>query len=121
MFRPPAAVEPVGAMISCTAGRRAGPAWLQEFSALWSWASAVFLPNVRGSGGFGQTFMHADDKEQRFAAIDDVADAARYLVESRRRARGPRRMLRLVLRRLPTQAALAFHPDLFAAGISICG
>ena len=31
--------------------------------------------------------MHADDKERRFAAIDDVADAIRYLIESRRRPR----------------------------------
>ena len=36
---------------------------------------------MSGLGGFGRSFMHADDKERRFAAIDDVADAARYLVD----------------------------------------
>ena len=40
-------------------------------------ASRCFLPNVRGSGGFGRSFMHADDREKRFAAIDDVADCVR--------------------------------------------
>ena len=80
----------------------------------------MFLPNVRGSGGFGRTFMHADDRERRFAAIDDVADAVRYLVD-RGLADGPHRVRGWSYGGFLTKAALAFHPDLFAAGISICG
>ena len=42
----------------------------------------VFTPNVRGSADSGGRSSHADDKENRFAAIDDVADCARFLVDS---------------------------------------
>ena len=81
----------------------------------------MFTPNVRGSGGFGRAFMHADDKELRFAAIDDVADCVHFLVDH-----GPSRADRIACCGWSyggylTQAALAFHPELFAAGISICG
>jgi dipeptidyl aminopeptidase/acylaminoacyl peptidase len=81
----------------------------------------VFAPNVRGSGGFGRTFVHADAKERRFAAIDDVADCVAYLVgngfaDATRIACGG-----WSYGGYPTMAALTFHPELFAAGISICG
>ena len=82
---------------------------------------AIIEPNVRGSGGFGRVFVHADDKELRFAAIDDVADCAKYLVDQ-----GVAPADRLACTGWSyggylTQAALAFHPELFVAGISICG
>ena len=65
--------------------------------------------------------MHADDKERRFAAIGDVADAVRYLVD---RGLAPSDRIACCgwsYGGYLTQAALAFHPHLFAAGISICG
>lgn len=42
----------------------------------------VFTPNIRGSSGAGRSFLHADDRYGRFAAMDDVADTARFLVDS---------------------------------------
>jgi dipeptidyl aminopeptidase/acylaminoacyl peptidase len=65
--------------------------------------------------------MHADDRERRFAAIDDVADAALFLVE---RGLAPADCIACCgwsYGGYLTQAALTFHPQLFAAGISICG
>ena len=65
--------------------------------------------------------MHADDKERRFAAIDDVADAVCYLVD---RGLAPKDCIACCgwsYGGYLTQAALTFHPQLFAAGISICG
>lgn len=41
-----------------------------------------FLPNVRGSSGFGRFFIHADDRYGRFAGIDDVEDALLHLVDA---------------------------------------
>ena len=83
LFRPPPGVEPIGAMIFLHGGPegQGRPGYNEFFPPLLEAGITVFLPNVRGSGGFGRTFMHADDRERRFAAIDDVADAARYLVE----------------------------------------
>ena len=65
--------------------------------------------------------MHADDKELRFAAIDDVADCVRFLVD---RDLAPQDRIACCgwsYGGYLTQAALTFHPELFAAGISICG
>lgn len=100
---------------------QARPEYNEIFPALLDAGFAVLTPNVRGSGGFGRAFVHADDKELRFAAIDDVADCAQYLLD-----RGIAPADRLACTGWSyggylTQAALAFHPDLFVAGISICG
>jgi dipeptidyl aminopeptidase/acylaminoacyl peptidase len=82
---------------------------------------AVLAPNVRGSGGFGRAFGHADDKENRFAAIDDVADCVRYLVDNG--VADPHRIACAgwSYGGYLTMAALTFHPALFAAGVTICG
>ncbi|WP_198344335.1 alpha/beta hydrolase family protein [Mycobacterium dioxanotrophicus] len=115
--------EPIGAMIFLHGGPegQARPDYNEFYPRLLEAGIAVLTPNVRGSGGFGRAFMHADDRELRFAAIDDVADCVRYLVE-----RGHARADRIACSGWSyggylTQAALTFHPELFAAGISICG
>jgi dipeptidyl aminopeptidase/acylaminoacyl peptidase len=76
---------------------------------------------VRGSGGFGRSFMHADDKERRFAAIDDVADAVQFLVDGDLAPADRIACCGWSYGGYLTQAALTFHPQLWSAGISICG
>jgi dipeptidyl aminopeptidase/acylaminoacyl peptidase len=123
LFRPPAGVEPIGAMLFLHGGPegQGRPGYNEFFPPLLETGITVFLPNVRGSGGFGRAFMHADDKERRFAAIDDVADAARYLVDNGFAPADGIACCGWSYGGYLTQAALAFHPELFAAGISICG
>ncbi|MEO3760324.1 alpha/beta fold hydrolase [Mycobacterium sp. B14F4] len=123
LFRPHDGVPTIGAMLFLHGGPegQGRPGYNEFFPRLLEEGIAVFLPNVRGSGGFGRSFMHADDKERRFAAIDDVADAVAYLVD-----RGVVPADRVACCGWSyggylTQAALTFHPDCFAAGISICG
>ncbi|OBF43641.1 peptidase S9 [Mycolicibacterium peregrinum] len=121
LYRPQG--ETVGAVMFLHGGPegQARPEYNEIFPALLEAGFAVLAPNVRGSGGFGRAFVHADDKELRFAAIDDVADCAKYLVDQ-----GVAPADRLACTGWSyggylTQAALAFHPELFVAGISICG
>jgi alpha-beta hydrolase superfamily lysophospholipase len=123
LFRPPAGVEPIGAMLFLHGGPegQGRPGYNEFFPPLLEAGITVFLPNVRGSGGFGRSFMHADDRERRFAAIDDVADAVRFLVN---RDLAPADRIACCgwsYGGYLTQAALSFHPEFFAAGISICG
>ncbi len=123
LFRPPSGVESIGAMMFLHGGPegQGRPGYNEFFPPLLEAGITVFLPNVRGSGGFGRSFMHSDDRERRFAAIDDVADAALFLVE---RGLAPADRIACCgwsYGGYLTQAALAFHPQLFAAGISICG
>lgn len=123
LYRPPAGVRPRGAMIFLHGGPegQGRPGYNEFFPPLLDDGITVFVPNVRGSGGFGREFVHADDKELRFGAIDDVADCARFLV-----AGGFADPDRIACSGWSyggylTLAALTFHPGLFAAGISICG
>jgi len=43
-------------------------------------AGFVFVqPNVRGSSGYGKTWLHADDGPKRLAVITDIEDVAKYI------------------------------------------
>jgi dipeptidyl aminopeptidase/acylaminoacyl peptidase len=81
----------------------------------------VFAPNIRGSSGFGRSFVHADDRYGRFDAIRDVAECARVLTTSY--GADPRRIA--VTGRsyggYATLLALVRHAPAFAAGVDICG
>jgi dipeptidyl aminopeptidase/acylaminoacyl peptidase len=102
-------------------GGQARPGYHELFPDLRKAGITVFAPNVRGSGGFGRSFVHADDKEKRFAAIDDVADCVRFLVDNGLADRDRVGCAGWSYGGFLTMAALTFHPDLFAAGISIAG
>jgi dipeptidyl aminopeptidase/acylaminoacyl peptidase len=123
LYRPIKAGASAGAVMFLHGGPedQARPGYNDIFSRLVDDGFTVLMPNVRGSGGFGRTFVHADDKENRFAAIDDVADCARFLVDNG--LADPHRIACAgwSYGGYLTLAALTFHPDLFAAGISICG
>jgi dipeptidyl aminopeptidase/acylaminoacyl peptidase len=123
LYRPIKAGASAGAVVFLHGGPedQARPGYNDIFSRLVDDGFTVLTPNVRGSGGFGRTFVHADDKENRFAAIDDVADCARFLVDNG--LADPHRIACAgwSYGGYLTLAALTFHPDLFAAGISICG
>lgn len=81
----------------------------------------VFAPDVRGSSGWGRSFVDADLGPGRFAAIEDVADCAAHLV-----ARGYADPLRLAVMGRSyggylTMASLVWHPELFRTGVAVCG
>lgn len=97
------------------------PGYSDYFPALLEAGITVFAPNVRGSAGFGRTFVHADDRYGRFSAIDDVADCVQYLVDRGVAEHGRIGCAGHSYGGYLTLASLTFHSDLFAAGISICG
>ena len=82
---------------------------------------AVAAPNVRGSSGYGKRFEHLDDVEKRLDSVADLASlhawlAARSEIDASRavvygRSYGGYMVL----------AALAFQPELWAAGIEFVG
>ncbi len=97
------------------------PGYDEIFARLVNDGITVLTPNVRGSGGFGRSFGHADDKELRFAAIDDVADCVRFLVDNQLADPGRIACAGWSYGGFLTMAAMTFHPALFAAGVTICG
>jgi dipeptidyl aminopeptidase/acylaminoacyl peptidase len=82
---------------------------------------AVAAPNVRGSSGYGKRFEHLDDVALRLDSVRDLAELHAWL-SARPEIDGSRAV---VYGRsyggYMTLAALAFHPELWAAGISFVG
>jgi dipeptidyl aminopeptidase/acylaminoacyl peptidase len=82
---------------------------------------AVLAPNVRGSDGYGKSFIHLDDGRNRMDSLRDYAKAAEYLKtvgyfdERRVGLIGGSYGGWIVL------AGLTEYPTLFAAGVSIVG
>jgi dipeptidyl aminopeptidase/acylaminoacyl peptidase len=82
---------------------------------------AVFAPNVRGSRGYGKTFIHLDDVQLRPNSVADIKAAVEWLIQqggadSRRigvmgRSYGGFMVL----------AAITTYPDLWAAAVDIVG
>ncbi len=81
----------------------------------------VFAPDVRGSSGWGRSFVDADLGTGRFAAIDDVADCAAHVILDG--LADPTRLA--VMGRsyggYLTMASLVWHPELFRTGVAVCG
>ncbi|MEU6809936.1 alpha/beta fold hydrolase [Streptomyces sp. NPDC046831] len=81
----------------------------------------VFAPDVRGSSGYGRSFVDADLGTGRFAAIQDVADcAAHVMIEG---LADPRRLAVLghSYGGYLVMASLVWHPELFRTGVPVCG
>jgi len=97
------------------------PVYDSLFQSLVAAGVAVFAPNVRGSSGFGRSFLMADDRERRPGAIADVAACVEHLVASG--VADPARVgcMGRSYGGYLTLAALVEHPHLFAVGIDVCG
>lgn len=78
----------------------------------------VFMPNVRGSTGYGKAFTHLDDVELRMDSVADLAHAAHWLREQgheRVAVMGGSYGGYMVL------AAMTEYPGLWSAGVDIVG
>jgi dipeptidyl aminopeptidase/acylaminoacyl peptidase len=97
------------------------PVYNSLFQSLVAAGIAVFAPNVRGSSGFGRSFLSADDREGRYGAIDDVAAAVEHIIETG--LADPERIgcMGRSYGGYLTLAALVWHSDLFAVGVDVCG
>jgi dipeptidyl aminopeptidase/acylaminoacyl peptidase len=82
---------------------------------------SVLAPNVRGSSGYGRTYIHLDDVRKRMDSVADLAHAVYWLRDTARA--DPHRIAVyggsyggfMVL------AALTSYPDLWAAGVDLVG
>ena len=97
------------------------PSYNPLFQALAAEGIAVFAPNVRGSSGFGRAFVDADNRELRWGAIADVAACAQFLFQRELATPSTLACAGRSYGGYLTLAALVFHPELFAAGVDVCG
>lgn len=82
---------------------------------------ALFEPNVRGSSGYGKTYTHLDDVEQRLDSVADIAACVEWL--GGQQAIDPDRIVAMggSYGGFMVLAAMTEYPDLWAAGIDIVG
>jgi dipeptidyl aminopeptidase/acylaminoacyl peptidase len=95
--------------------------WMPPLQYYLSQGFAVFAPNVRGSAGYGKTYIHLDDVALRPNSVADLKAGVEWLV-----AQGiadPRR-IGIVGRSYGgymVLAAITSYPDLWAAAVDIVG
>ncbi len=82
---------------------------------------AVFKPNVRGSTGFGRTYVQLDNQEKRLDSVRDLVDMLDGL-----KADGRVDVSRAAVKGgsyggYMVNAVLGLYPDAFAAGVSLFG
>ncbi|GLW32754.1 S9 family peptidase [Actinoplanes regularis] len=80
---------------------------------------AVLAPNVRGSSGFGHTFVNADNVGLRWNAVEDVRSCVRHLRDTG--IAGRVGVMGRSYGGYLTLAALCAYPELFDVGIDVCG
>jgi dipeptidyl aminopeptidase/acylaminoacyl peptidase len=122
-YRPSAPPGPLPTLLYLHGGPEAQerPTFNPLFHALLARGIAVFAPNVRGSTGYGRDFEEADHAHRRFDGIEDVASCVRDLVDSG--LADPER-IGIAGRSYGgylTLAALVHFPQLFRAGMDVCG
>lgn len=119
----PRARQPWPVMIHLHGGPEAQerPVYNSLFQSLVQAGVGVFALNYRGSSGFGRAFLHADDGEGRFGAINDVADCARHLIERGLADAGRLGLMGRSYGGYLVLAALVEYPALFSVGVDICG
>jgi dipeptidyl aminopeptidase/acylaminoacyl peptidase len=100
---------------------QARPQWHPICQALVAEGISVLRPNIRGSTGFGKTFMNLDNLELRFNALHDIESCVRYVIEARLAESGRIGIMGGSYGGYMTMAGLTEYPDLFAAGVNICG
>jgi dipeptidyl aminopeptidase/acylaminoacyl peptidase len=123
LYRPAGALGAVPTLIWLHGGPEAQerPTFNPLYQALVSAGVAVFAPNVRGSSGFGRLFVNADVGHHRFAAIKDVADSVRYLVDAGLTDPAAIGCGGRSYGGYLTVAAMVTYPQLFRVGVDVCG
>jgi len=82
---------------------------------------AVFQPNVRGSTGFGRTYVTLDDREKRLDSVRDLVDMLAHFEDDPRISAERAAVRGGSYGGYMVNAVLAEYPDAFAAGVSLFG
>ena len=95
--------------------------WAPGFQALLASGIGVLAANVRGSTGFGKTFMNLDNGALRVNAVRDIRSCAEYLLDSGLAQPGRLGITGASYGGFMTTAGITEYPDLFAAACTVAG
>ncbi len=97
------------------------PYFNSTYQALLAQGIAVLAPNVRGSSGFGKTFVNLDNGGLRYDAIRDIKACVDYVTVNGIANAGQIGIMGGSYGGYMTMAGLTDYPDLFAAGANLFG
>lgn len=117
-------VEGAGRMVLNFHGGPEGqsrPTFNATYQALLANGISVFSPNVRGSSGFGKTFVNLDNGALRFDGVKDIEASYNYVVKAG--LANPERVgiMGGSYGGYMVMAGLTEYPDMFAAGANLFG
>jgi len=123
LYRPQGVTGPTAYVLSFHGGPEGQerPGFRTDYQALLSVGIGVLAPNVRGSSGFGKTFVNLDNAELRFDGIRDIKTCVDYLVTNG--IADPKRIgiTGGSYGGYMTMVGLTEYPELFAAGVNLFG
>jgi dipeptidyl aminopeptidase/acylaminoacyl peptidase len=123
LYRPHDATGPGPIVLSFHGGPESQerPGFNSTYQALLARGMAVFAPNVRGSSGFGKTFVNLDNGALRENGIKDIKASVDYVVNAG--VADPRRIgiMGGSYGGYMVMVGLTEYPELFAAGANLFG
>lgn len=123
LYLPRAATRPGPLVLSFHGGPEGQerPSFNSTYQALLAQGIAVLAPNVRGSSGFGTTFVNLDNGPLRVNAVRDIKACLDHVVNGG--IADPRRIgiMGGSYGGYMTMAGLAEYPELLAAGVNLFG
>ena len=81
----------------------------------------VICPNVRGSTGYGRTYLHLDDVRKRMDSVRDVRDIAEALIRSRKASHGRLGVIGGSYGGFMVLSAITTYPGLWGAAVELFG
>jgi len=120
----PAGVDAPGPMVLSFHGGPEGqerPIFRATYQALLSRGIAVFAPNVRGSSGFGKTFVNLDNGALRFDGIRDIEATVKYVTGAGLAEAGRIGIMGGSYGGYMVMAGITEYPEMFAAGANLFG
>ena len=123
LYRPQGQDEP-GPMVLSFHGGPEGqerPSFRATYQALLNRGIAVFAPNVRGSSGFGKTFVNLDNGALRFDGIKDIAATVRFVTDSGLAEAERIGIMGGSYGGYMVMAGITEYPKMFAAGANLFG
>ena len=97
------------------------PSWDGAVQYLLSRGISVFEPNVRGSTGYGRTYVTLDDQDKRMESVRDLIDMLQWLEQDGRVDTSRAAIMGGSYGGFMVNAALAKYPEAFLAGVSQFG
>jgi dipeptidyl aminopeptidase/acylaminoacyl peptidase len=100
---------------------QARPVFEPELGYLLQQGWRLILPNVRGSTGYGRTYLHLDDVRRRMDSVRDVREIAESLVRGHTAVRGRLGILGGSYGGFMVLSSITTYPDLWGAAVELFG